>query len=91
MVDAFLLAGQEDRHYEDRLLLNATKQQPSAMEIERHTENDSTSDLPLGKALHLLLHVKPTVLTTAIDNTWKTTSPSINKGNQKDIVIIAPV
>jgi hypothetical protein len=91
MVDAFLLAGQEDRHNEDRLLLNATKQQPSAMDIEQHMDDESPSDLPLGKALHLLLHVKPSVLTTAIDRVWKKTSPSTNKGNQKDIVIKTPV
>lgn len=83
MVDAFLMAGQEDRHYEDRLLLNATKQQPSAMEIEQHMDDESPSVLPLGKALHLLLHVKPTVLDTAIDRVWKKTSPSSHMGNQK--------
>ncbi|KAI8332807.1 hypothetical protein BC941DRAFT_435382 [Chlamydoabsidia padenii] len=67
-----LLLDNSDQYTNDLLVLDTTKQSPSSIEIQQELFGKQRSDLPLGKALHLLLHVKPTVLNTAIDQVWRT-------------------
>ncbi|KAI8097610.1 uncharacterized protein BX664DRAFT_83245 [Halteromyces radiatus] len=55
----------------DSLLLETNPSPETLLE----TQLNEHPDLPLGKAIHLLLHVKPHVLATAIDQVWKQNTP----------------